>query len=258
METTSSRFVELRGAYNFRDLGDLPTADRGRTRRGVMFRSDALHHLEAEDVEQLLALGIATVIDLRSTAEVEHTGRGPLGDESIGWVHAPLSNLGGNGYTPPPSLASGDLGAFYVETLAERTPQLVQVIELLASTEHLPAVFHCTAGKDRTGTVAALVLSIVGVDREAIIEDYALTDERMPRIIERLRAPENRLPSVDPAEAERRAQALAAGVARAEAASMRTFLDALDREHGGAAHWASDTGITDDTVMRLRELLVER
>ena len=87
------RFVDLEGAHNFRDLGGLPTGDGGTTRFGVMFRSDALHHLKPTDLELLTELGMRMVIDLRSSVEFERTGRGPLEDTPIGWLHAPLSDV---------------------------------------------------------------------------------------------------------------------------------------------------------------------
>jgi protein tyrosine/serine phosphatase len=247
VKAVDARFVDLRGAYNFRDLGGLPTVDGRVTRSGVMFRSDALHHLEPDDIDQLVLLGITTIIDLRSAVEVERHGRGALADEPIGWVHAPLTNPSPDDKLPP-ALAAGNLGEHYSTSLGERTVQLANVIELLSSRDHLPAVFHCTAGKDRTGIVAALVLSLVDVEPDAIVDDYALTDPRMPMIIARLRGPDT-TPEL--------AQALAAGVARAEATSMRTFLVALDRGYGGAAGWARAAGVGDDTIARLRRLLVD-
>jgi protein-tyrosine phosphatase len=228
-----ARFVHLDGAHNFRDLGGLPTIDGGETRSGVIFRSDALHHLEPTDVERLLELGMRTVIDLRSSVELERTGRGPLAATPVGWVHAPLSH-GAAGAPLPPALAEGDLGRHYVESLAERTKTLAQVIAHLATPEHVPAVFHCTAGKDRTGMVAALVLSLVGVPDDVIVEDYTLTDERMVLVMERIRASGDFPEPVAP---------VAARVARAEAASMVTFLDALRRTYGGAVGWARSAGM---------------
>jgi protein-tyrosine phosphatase len=243
-----SRFVDLAGAFNCRDLGGLPTRDGHHTRRGVLYRSDALSHLDHADVDRLVGLGINTVVDLRSPAEVERFGRGPLADRSIGWFHVPLSNFGAADYTPPAELARGDLGAHYTETLAPRTPELARVIRYLAAPGYLPALFHCTAGKDRTGIVAALVLSLVGVEPDVVVHDYTLTDARMARIIERLRLAN---------EPEMMTRTLAAGVARAEAASMHELLTALEQRYGGAHGWAQAAGITDDTVSLLRDLLVD-
>jgi protein-tyrosine phosphatase len=238
----------LVGAYNFRDLGGLPTADGGHTRDGMLFRSDALHHLTAEDIDRIGTLGIQTIVDLRSLTELERTGRGLLAHEDIGWVHAPLTHEDADGnYVLPPALAAGDLGAHYVDSLGERTAMLASIIEHLSTAANLPVVFHCTAGKDRTGIVAALVLELVGVERDAIIEDYALTDARMSPIMDRLRTsgdfPEPTTP-------------VAAGIARAEAASMLTFLEAVQRGYGSAEGWAHSAGLSDETLTSLRALLL--
>jgi protein-tyrosine phosphatase len=248
MDVRDGRFINLVGAFNFRDLGGLPTADGAQTRDGVLFRSDALHHLTAEDVEQIATLGIRTIVDLRSSIEVERTGRGLLGQEDIDWVHAPLTHSDPDGnYVLPPALAAGDLGAHYVGSLGERTAMLATIIEQLSTAENLPVVFHCTAGKDRTGIVAALVLALVGVEREVIVEDYVLTDARMALVMDRLRASGDVPESSDP---------VPAGVARAEAATMITFLEAVDRGYGNATGWANAAGVTDESLASLRDLLL--
>ena len=111
-----------------------------------------------------------------------------------------------------------------------------------------PSLLHCFAGKDRTGMVAALVLSLVGVPDEVIVEDYTLTDARMVLVMERIRAaggfPETATP-------------LPPSVSRAEAASMETFLVAVREQHGSVDGWARSAGISDDTLAALREVLVD-
>jgi hypothetical protein len=165
------------------------------------------------------------------------------------WLHAPLSHGdAAAGRVLPPSLAEGDLGRHYVDSLAERTETLAAVIGHLASRDNLPAVFHCTAGKDRTGMVAALVLSLVGVPDEVIVHDYTLTDDRMVFVMERIRSSGDFPEPVTP---------LLERVGRAEAASMETFLAAVQTTHGDAAGWARDAGLTDDVVASLHAVLVE-
>ena len=248
MTAHDARFVELEGAHNFRDLGGLPTRDGAITRTGVLYRSDALHHLESRDVDRLAELGVRTVVDLRSMAELEQTGRGALGSTEIDFVHAPLSHSDQGVHVLPPSLVDGDLGHHYVASLADRTPTLADVITTLATPTRLPAVFHCTAGKDRTGMVAALVLSLVGVDDDVIVEDYTLTDDRMALVMGKIRATGGmtQLP-----------EDVAARVARAEATSMQTFLGGLAREYGGAAGWAHAAGVDDTVIASLHEVLVD-
>jgi protein tyrosine/serine phosphatase len=147
----------------------------------------------------------------------------------------------------PPALAEGDLGRHYVNSLVERTETLAEVIEHLASRDNLPAVFHCTAGKDRTGMVAALVLSLVGVPDDVIVHDYTLTDDRMALVMERIRASGDFPEPVTP---------LLERVGRAEAASMETFLAAVRETHGDAQGWARDAGLSDDTLASLHAVLV--
>ena len=248
MTSHEHRFVPLDGAFNFRDLGGLPTRDGGTTRAGVMFRSDALHHLVPADVDRLTELGMRTVIDLRSEVELDRTGRGPLEETDMQWLHAPLSHGdAAAGRVLPQALQDGDLGRHYVTSLAERTETLGTVIEHLASSDNLPAVFHCTAGKDRTGMVAALVLSLVGVPDDVIVHDYTLTDDRMGLVMERIRASGDFPEPVTP---------MLARVGRAEAASMETFLAAVRDTHGHAEGWARDAGLSDDTLASLRAVLV--
>lgn len=248
MTAHEERFVPLEGAFNFRDLGGLSAAGGATTRSGVMFRSDALHHLLPSDVDHLTELGMRTIIDLRSAVELERTGRGPLASTDMRWLHAPLSHGdAAAGRVLPPALAEGDLGRHYVESLDERTETLAAVIEHLATRDNLPAVFHCTAGKDRTGMVAAIVLSLVGVPDDVIVLDYTLTDERMVLVMERIRAsgdfPEPATPVLE-------------RVGRAEARSMEKFLAALHDGYGGAHGWARAAGLSDATLASLREVLV--
>jgi protein tyrosine/serine phosphatase len=246
--THEHRFVPLDGAFNFRDLGGLATRDGAVTRTGVMFRSDALHHLVPSDVDHLTELGMRTIIDLRSSVELDRSGRGPLADTDMQWVHAPLSHGdAAAGRVLPPALAEGDLGRHYVDSLAERSETLAEVIEHLATRDNLPAVFHCTAGKDRTGMVAALVLSLVGVADDVIVHDYTLTDARMGSVMERIRASGDFPEPVTP---------MLERVGRAEAASMEKFLAAVRATHGDAEGWARDAGLSDDALASLRAVLV--
>ena len=248
MTAHEDRFVPLDGAFNFRDLGGLRTRDGGTTRSGRMFRSDALHHLVPKDVDVLTELGMRTIIDRRSAVELERSGRGPLGDTDMQFVHAPLSHGdAAAGQVLPPALVEGDLGRHYADSLAERTGTLAEVVRHLAVRENLPAVFHCTAGKDRTGMVAALVLALVGVPDDVIVHDYTLTDERMVHVMERIRASGDFPQPLTP---------MSEKVGRAEAASMETFLASIRERHGNAAGWARDAGIADATVASLHRVLV--
>jgi protein-tyrosine phosphatase len=177
----TDRHVPLTACFNFRDLGGLETADGRRVRSGVLFRADTLHRLTAEDLDVLRRLGLRTVIDLRTRSEIDSHGRVALADDEVAYHHLPMideiwaggPDLDDDGPAPMPET----LGEGYVRMLEHGGPASASAIRLLADPSSLPAVFHCTAGKDRTGVLAALVLGEMGVPDAAIAEDYALTEE---------------------------------------------------------------------------------
>ena len=133
-----------------------------------------------------------------------------------------------------PAPPGDDLAERYLWYLEVGRDSLVGALTLLGGEEHYPLVFHCAAGKDRTGVLAALVLELAGVDREVIVADYVLTGERIGPILDRWRS--------DPGFAERMALVPASrfGV---EATTMEAFLDGLQRRHGGAREWALAAGV---------------
>ncbi len=252
-------WIELEGAFNARDLGGLPTREPDRrTRRGVLLRADALDGLSAADVAVLVeewALG--HVVDLRSAGERAERGRGLLGD------HAPLV------YTELEVIRDADLerrrlarvarmeagmepaeiiGEGYVELLELGARAFVGAFEGMLRPGGVPALIHCSAGKDRTGVLAALLLDAVGVPRDAVVADYAATGERMEGVMARLQEAQH-------------FQGLAANLPaftfEAQAASMAHFLDRLHAEWGGAEAWLEAHGAAAGAVARWRELFTE-
>jgi protein-tyrosine phosphatase len=234
----------LAGAPNFRDLGGYPTADgRHRTRAGRLFRSDALHELTAADLDALRALGLATVIDLSTPTEAARLGHAPL-DVDVRSLNLSVSQDGMARERP----ASLDLAERYVSYLDGGGPALVRALEEIATPEQLPLVFHCFFGKDRTGVLAALVLGCLGVDRRAIIDDYALSSEGMRRLVERW--------GRDPVyrdTLERTPSALLA----ADPETMDRFLLELEERHGGARAWARAAGVSTRHLDQLDQVLLE-
>ena len=241
------RLVPLSGAFNFRDLGGYPGRGGRSTRWGRLFRSDTLHELSDADVALLSSLGLTTIIDLRTSVELERTGRGPLGGHPIGFHHLSVIREGGGEAMGAPAPPGEDLSERYLWYLDSGRTALVTALTLLADPANHPVVFHCAAGKDRTGVLAALVLDILGVDHEVIVADYVVTAERMPLILERYRA--------DPAIAEQMATAPASrfGV---EAVTMERFLTGLHARFGGARSWALASGVSAEDLLLLEASLL--
>lgn len=183
------RHVEFEACFNFRDLGGYPTADGGQVRWGTLYRSDTLHRLTDADADVFRALGLHTVIDLRSVTEVDDHGRLDPAHDHLAWHHvAMLDNLRLAPSAPddPPvavPLPADDVapGEGYLVIAEQFGSSLARVFELIAADDALPAVFHCTSGKDRTGIVAALTLDLLGVDDATIAADYVLTAESRAR-----------------------------------------------------------------------------
>jgi len=251
-----SRLVPLQGSFNFRDLGGYPGRDGRSTRWGRLFRSDALHELTDADVSHLRDLGLRTVVDLRTERELHRTGRGPLEPEPVTFRHLPVVQEGVRGTVTAdaeslaaPAPPGDDLAERYLWYLDVGRASLVEALALMGDDGDYPLVFHCAAGKDRTGVLAALVLELVGVDREVIVADYVITADRLRFIMDRWLA--------DPEFAERMAKVPASRFS-VEASTMEGFLDGLDARHGGARSWALGAGVPRDALDRLVDLVLDR
>jgi protein-tyrosine phosphatase len=220
--------VELPERFNLRDLGGLATADGRTVAPGRLWRGAGLHQLEPAQVEALAPLEIRTAIDLRATDEV---ALGTFAGSAEPVRHLPIfetrPDLGEPGDDPAEVLAGA-----YLWILEQGPGSIREAIELLGEPGNLPAVVYCAAGKDRTGVVCALVLSLVGVDREAIAVDYALSDAPALALRDWF------LANGTPAD-----QLAAAGVFRAPRAAMDLFLAALDERHGSLDAYLESIGV---------------
>ena len=200
MPAESLRRVGLEGPANFRDLGGYRAGGR-RLRTGRVFRSDSLSRLTESDVRHIVdELGVATVVDLRAGHEIETYGHGPLGSAGVRVHHLPIVDETRREHVerPPdaPDPSTMPLDEIYLLMLDRYADRFVGVLRTLADEAKHPIVFHCAAGKDRTGLVAALLLALLGVDDETIAADYALTadafltaeDVVMRRLLSQMRA----------------------------------------------------------------------
>ncbi|MGH9081659.1 MAG: tyrosine-protein phosphatase [Acidimicrobiales bacterium] len=242
------RLIDLAGAFNFRDLGGYPTASGRLIRWGRLFRSDTLHELTGADIEVLRSLGLATIVDLRTARELDRTGRGPLASEPVDFRHLSVIREGEGEAMAAPGRAGEELSTRYLWYLDRGRGPLVEALSLVGDGDRLPLVFHCAAGKDRTGVLAALVLDILGVDPEVIVADYVVTAGRMELILARYRTDPSLAAAMDKVPAYR------FGV---EADTMERFLAALYERFGGARAWAASSGVGTDALDRMADLLLE-
>lgn len=242
------RLVPFEGVLNFRDLGGYETSDGRRTRWGRLFRSDALHDLTDDDLATFRGLGIAAVVDLRSFSEVERTGRGLLAQEPLKFLHTPVLSNRETDESRVMEFDENYLTRRYLQYLDVGAPAFVSVIEEMARPENYPLVFNCFLGKDRTGTLAALVLSCLGVERASIVGDYALTDARVAFIVEKLRRDPVHRDTIDQTDPI---------LLSAREATMSNFLSAVDERFGGPVAWVQSAGVAPGTIERLQDLLLD-
>jgi protein tyrosine/serine phosphatase len=250
--------VALEGCLNFRDLGGYPTRDGRRIAWRRLFRSDALHALTEADLGLLMGegIGLSDVIDLRSSAELASEGRGRLEATPVAFHHTPLYD-GAHGMTQAGATASSAVPRVDVAemTLAERylglldvaQAPIARIVAVLAGARGA-AVYHCAAGKDRTGVISALLLGLLGVDDELIVSDYALTQRNIDAILGRLAAMDGYKGMLD---------ALPPDTQHANPETMSELLALVDRRWGSFAGYARDAGIGDEVVQRLRARLLE-
>lgn len=244
MPPRSQDQLSLAGVVNFRDLGGYHTADGRRTRYGRVFRSNSLQELTQADLEVIRKrLRLMTVLDLRSAHEIRHDGVGPLEQESIRYVNSPMLQEKKDYQSGRIETGLVDRYFSYLQLAQE---SIVTALETIADAQ--PLVFHCSAGKDRTGVLAALLLGCVGVDPETVISDYAFTHHSREELLDFLRRRPSYVVRLDE---------LPPSALDSEPSTMRQFLGLLNESYGGARRWALTAGVSDTTLRRLESTLLE-
>jgi protein-tyrosine phosphatase len=183
MDEPPRRHLAFDRLHNFRDFGGYAAAGGRQVRWGQLFRSDSLGKLAGEDLARFGALGIRTVIDLRHPWEADQGGRVPaatgLAYHNLSIEHRPYDQTAlGEVVEPVRFLADR-----YAEVAADGSAEIGQALRLIATANGAPLVIHCASGKDRTGLLAAVVLSLLGVSEDDIVADFALTGLATERLV---------------------------------------------------------------------------
>jgi protein tyrosine/serine phosphatase len=255
-------WIRLENAVNARDLGELPTEGGGSIRARRLLRADNLQDLSPADIARLVdELGVTTVIDLRSMNEVKQEGPGPLTaveavrhvhlsvmPESLGNTDAAAEALAMNRRRAAERDGVTDLmQSFYLGYLEDRPDSIVAALRTIAAAP-AAALVHCAAGKDRTGVVVALALTVAGVPRDVVVADYVATGERIELILERLRSTPTYADDLLDSPTDHH---------RPRPETMEGLLAHLDAEHGGVLGWLAGHGFGAEDVKLLRDKLLE-
>ena len=264
-------WIELEGGANARDVGGLPTLDGRSVRPGVLIRSANLQHLTPTDLQRFAELGVRRVVDLRTDVEVAAEGAGPMTTVSDVAIHhlslfpdsgqvidavdeespagagdsAVASLLPWHERDKPPAVTGNAVADLYLSYLDLRPDSVVAALRAIAEPDGATVV-HCAAGKDRTGVIVAIALSLVDVERSAITADYAATEAQIGAIMELLaRTSTYEREVADPAS-----------VPPPRAEVIDAVLDSLQARAGGIVGWLEQHGWTAADTDRLRSALL--
>ncbi len=252
-------WLKLDGAVNVRDLGGLQAGEGLAVAGHRLLRGDDLSDLSPSDMDLLVGeIGLTTVIDLRSPAELRARGPGPLAmADGVRYVqHSLLPELGIATHVADAMSARIDRAfarypadvrcGLYLGYLVERPAEVAAALRDMARAGG-PVMVHCAAGKDRTGVIVAMALTVAGVGRDAVIADYAATAERIGPLMDRMRGAEAYAAGVDREPAGQH-------VPRAE--TMAAFLTEVESRYGGMPEWLSAHGFGAADVRLLRSELL--
>nr|WP_280909620.1 tyrosine-protein phosphatase [Leucobacter exalbidus] len=255
--------------YNFRDIGGMPIAGGGVTRAGVLYRSAALGGLTPNGIGALAATDIGVVVDFRTDAERQADpdrlpDARPFKTVELALLQGAMNDMTQQLISSGAAPAQADieqalssmptLGALYTGMLAGGAAQFAEVAQLIAvsSSEARTAVLvHCTAGKDRTGVATALMLDAVGADRDAIIADYASSQEHLagPWADGMLAQVTKMGLPVTPA--------LRTLITGTPPEAIEQALSWVDENHGTSADYLRSGGLNDANLNEMRERLVK-
>ncbi|MFD9358435.1 tyrosine-protein phosphatase [Streptomyces sp. NPDC060031] len=238
------RHIEFEFLHNFRDLGGYRTADGRTVAWGTLYRADSLGKLRGADWDRFLALDIRTIIDLRYPWEIEAKGRVPEPERftyaNLSIEHRPYDQAAIDPDIDPWRY----LADRFAEVAEDGVAEIRAALELIAS-DAGPTVFHCTSGKDRTGLIAAFVLTLLGVPDDRILADFALTELATARLRADWQAANPGRTLTWPA------------YGRAPQTVLSLVLADLTTRYGSPSHYLSDrVGITPATTDRLRARLL--
>ena len=237
-----TRHIQVEGGFNIRDLGGYATADGRVTKSNRLIRAGNLHQLTPAGQDLLLQYGLKTIIDLRHESELRNEPDVFAESDSVKYLHLPYAS---NTFDAAPHHVS--LSELYVESLTVVQDNIRSIISAISASE--PCIlYHCAIGKDRTGMISGLLLSIAGVPVEVIAEDYEETTRHITHLVEKWRQwTLDRDGDMKNFERD----------IASDGAIMLATLEGVEATYGGAAEYLRGCGITDVEIGRIKALLLD-
>lgn len=233
--------LPLSCSHNTRSLGGYPTSSHRITRDYCLLRSDAIANLSEQDRNYLLTYGLGCVIDLRSTWEISQNPSPFVNDAEIEYFAVPM--LDGMASKGMQGALPDSMSEIYIELLQKSGADFVFAIRKILGHKGQVVLFHCTAGKDRTGVLAALLLLAAGVSPEAVLADYAVTEKNMKPVFDGMRAQFSAQYGAD----------LPKSVFSSDPGELQKSLDWLTEHYQTAARYLTENGLTESELAALTE-----
>ncbi len=255
MNQNYSRYIDIDFVGNLRDLGGYTTKNGRVVAWRKLYRSAQPNPRSEEEVALLRShTGITSVLDLRSSGESQKECIDLMVSNNIRYHNVPLlTDTTGPGYDSETARFDKvkNMGEFYLTMINHPSfaPKLVKALELLAEPANHPVLFHCAVGKDRTGILAATVLSLLGVSDEDIATDYSLTDPHMPAFLDNLRK--------SSAEGAAFVDSFPAFMWKASKESMEAVLSGVKDKYGSFDNYLLGGGCDVSLFNRLENALLE-
>jgi len=237
--------VDLQGAANVRDLGGLRTRDRRRTRPGLIYRGDSLDSITLADATILFdKLGIGTIVDLRTAAETELTEL----SFPVPWYRFSVLAEGRLGRVPFSSDDPAELAKVYLNNLEGGREAVKRTFEVIAANLQagVPTLFHCAAGRDRTGIISALLLDLVDVTFGEIAKDYVQSNRNARRVTRKL--------AENPLYANHEAHMREVILLHEQ--TILGFVRLLHEQAGGPRQFCLDSGLSEETIAEIGDNFV--
>ena len=245
------RHVEMATIHNFRDIGGYEAMGGMSVRMRALYRADGLYRLafSDDDIAIVRDLGIRTVIDLRSDRELEERGRFPVDKHDVDFHHVPIIDKTWE-HTDVPDFANDVdfLVWAYEQMLVEGRDKFRRAFSVIADGAQLPVVYHCAAGKDRTGLLTMLLLGVLGVHDDDIVHDYALSQEAMKRMLQWL--------EVNYPEGADNMKSGPTYYMAAHPDAMLEIIRRLRERHGSFDEIAHSFGVTPRSIAALRSTML--
>ncbi|WP_143321835.1 tyrosine-protein phosphatase [Clostridium sp. HBUAS56010] len=237
--------ISLERAYNVRDLGTYRNKDNKKLNMGRLLRADSLHELNEEDIKKLLDYGVTCVIDLRSPEEYERAPSWFAACNEVAYYSVSLYD----------QIHSNDLqGGFpdslhelYINWLENSRQQISRILNIIGENGKGCTLFHCTAGKDRTGLIAMLILSLADVEEEVIVIDYEVSGRNMEPVFRKMRV-----------RMQQEGVILPEYLFKSEAGEMQYTLAYLKNTYGSVVDYLHTLDISEEVLDAIKYQMMSR